>query len=150
MTLERISAKVPAMKTTALVLFATLGLAACASPAPVLYPNPHHQAVGPAQAEQDIAECRQLALDAGASAGGNTAGNAATGTVAGGAMGAASGAVGGAISGGAGRGAMIGAAVGATAGFLRGIFRPVGPSRAHVAYVNRCLFDRGYETVGWE
>ena len=138
------------MKAPVLILATILALAACAAPAPVLYPNAHHQAVGPARAERDIAECRQFAMDAGTSAGGGTVGNAAKGTVAGGAAGAASGAVGGAISGGAGRGAMISAAVGASAGFLRGVFRPARPSRAHVAYVNRCLFDRGYETVGWE
>jgi hypothetical protein len=45
---------------------------------------------------------------------------------------------------------MVGAAVGATVGFLQGVFRPAYPSRAHVAYVNRCLSDRGYETVGWQ
>jgi hypothetical protein len=131
-------------------LIATLALGACAAPAPVLYSNAHLRSVGSAQAEGDIAECRQLASDAGATDGAGAVGHAAAGTVHGGALGAASGALGGAMHGAAGRGAMVGAAVGATVGFLRGVFRPAYPSRAHVAYVNRCLSDRGYETVGWQ
>jgi outer membrane lipoprotein SlyB len=129
-----------------------LALGACASsPEPVLYPNERLQAVGSAQAEQDIAECRALAEGAGASEGTSDARRAAGGTVAGGAVGGASGAVGGAILGSPGTGAAVGAATGATAGLMRSIFRGgSGPSAAYRNVVDRCLRERGYEPMGWE
>ncbi|MCP4327181.1 MAG: hypothetical protein GY791_01930 [Alphaproteobacteria bacterium] len=138
------------MRTTILISTLCLSLAACAGPKPVLYPNNHLAAVGDDQADQDIDQCQELAEAAGASDGGDAAGNAAKSTVAGGAIGAGSGAVAGAIGGNVGRGAMIGAAVGATAGLLRAAFSRPRPGQAHMNYVNRCLSDRGYETVGWD
>ncbi|MGH6905066.1 MAG: hypothetical protein ACREIR_20265, partial [Geminicoccaceae bacterium] len=49
-------------------LIGVLALAGCASASrPVLYPNDHLRAVGQAQADADLAECRQLAETAGAS-----------------------------------------------------------------------------------
>jgi outer membrane lipoprotein SlyB len=127
-----------------------LGLAACAAPEPVLYPNTHYDQVGEARARQDTDSCMQMAEDAGATPADSGAAEAAKGTAGGGAVGAAAGAVGGAIGGGVGRGAMIGAGVGATAGLLRSLFRRPQPSSAYVNFVNRCLADRGYETVGWD
>jgi hypothetical protein len=136
------------------LFLAALTLAACASdPKPILYPNDRLQAVGQAQTEQDIAECRALAENAGASAGSGEAGRAAGSTVAGGAIGGASGAVGGAILGSPGTGAAVGAATGATAGLMRSIFgggRGSGPSAAYRNVVDRCLRERGYEPAGWE
>jgi hypothetical protein len=136
------------------LVVAALMLAACASdPEPILYPNDRLQAVGQAQAEQDIAECRDLAENAGASAGSGEAGRAAGSTAAGGAIGGASGAVGGAILGSPGTGAAVGAATGATAGLMRSIFsggRGSGPSAAYRNVVDRCLRERGYEPAGWE
>ena len=116
-------------------------------------PTTGSQAVGQAQAEQDIAECRELAESAGASAGSGEAGRAAGSTVAGGAIGGATGAVGGAILGSPGTGAAVGAATGATAGLMRSIFgggRGSGPSAAYRNVVDRCLRERGYEPAGWE
>jgi hypothetical protein len=129
-----------------------LALGACASgPEPVLYPNERLQAVGAAQAEQDIAECRALAEGAGASEGADTTERAAGSTAAGGAVGGATGAVGGAILGRPGTGAAVGAATGATAGLMRSIFSGgSGPSAAYRNVVDRCLRERGYEPVGWE
>ena len=129
-----------------------LALGACASePEPVLYPNERLRAVGEAQAEQDVAECRALAESAGASEGDSDAGRAAGSTVAGGAVGGASGAVGGAILGSPGTGAAVGAATGATAGLVRSLFRGgSGPSAAYRNVVDRCLRERGYEPMGWE
>ena len=46
-------------------------LAGCAQPRPILYPNERLNAVGPEQAERDIAECRRLAEAAGADQAGN-------------------------------------------------------------------------------
>jgi hypothetical protein len=133
-------------------LFA-LALTGCASgPRPILYPNDQLQAVGQAEADRAIAECRELADSAGASGGSGDVGRAAGGTAAGGAMGGATGAVGGAILGRPGTGAAVGAATGATAGLLRSIFSGGGgqPSPAYRAFVDRCLRERGYEPVGWE
>ena len=134
----------------AILLVAALSLVACAGPRPILYPNAHFQSVGKEQADQDIAECRQLAKDAGAKPGGSKAGEVAGNTAVGAGVGAAAGAAGGAVFGHAGRGAAVGAVGGATGGFLRGLFRGKAPSQAHVNFVNRCLKERGYEPVGWE
>ena len=128
----------------------SLLLSACAAPKPILYPNAHYQQVGDTGAEQDIAQCSEMANDAGAKPSQGKAGQVAGSTAAGGAIGSAAGAVGGAIVGRPGRGAMIGAASGATGGLLRGLFRKSPPSEAYKQFVNRCLKERGYDPVGWE
>jgi outer membrane lipoprotein SlyB len=138
------------MRTPWIILSVGLALTGCSSPAPVLYPNAHLTSVGQATATRDIEECRAVAESSGASSHNKAAENAAKNTVGGGAAGAAIGAVGGALRGSAGSGAMIGAATGATAGLLRGLFKNEQPSKVHMRFVNRCLRDRGYETIGWE
>jgi len=126
------------------VLLLSLG---CSGPRPILYPNDHLKQVGPDQAEQDIEECKQLAEDYVPEHDGATvAGNTAVGAGAGGAIGA----VGGAIRGGAGIGAAVGAATGATAGLIRGLFQASQPTPAYQAFVNRCLAERGYDSIGWD
>jgi len=122
-------------------------LAGCASQSPVLYPSPYLTRVGREQAEQDIAECRELA-DQHVKSG--SAGTVAGSTAVGGGAGAAIGAVGGAVAGSPGTGAAVGAATGATAGFLRGLFTSAEPSPTYKNFVNHCLRERGYEPVGWE
>ncbi len=140
------------LRPMALVLLAMGTLAGCASgPKPVLYPNERLKAVGQAQADQDIAECREMAANAGASEGSGKARQAAGNTAAGGALGGATGAVGGAILGAPGTGAAVGAATGATAGLLRSMFSGGGgPSPAYRNFVDQCLRERGYDPVGWE
>jgi Glycine-zipper domain len=128
-----------------------LAVAGCAAAArPVLYPNAHLSAVGQAQADADIADCRRLAEAAGASGGSSQGEQAARGGVVGGAIGGATGAVGGAILGRPGTGAAVGAATGATAGLMRSLFRRSEPSSAYRGFVDRCLRERGYDPVGWE
>lgn len=127
-----------------------LGLTACAGPKPILYPNDHYKSVGEARAQQEIAECRDMAEAAGASPEQSKGAQTAKRTAVGGGVGAAAGAVGGAIVGSPGTGAAIGAASGATAGFIRGLFSSNPPSKAYTEFVDRCLMDRGYEPVGWE
>ena len=124
-------------------------LLACAGPKPVLYPNDHYQSVGAQAAEQDIAECRQLAESAGAKPGDGKAAQTARRTAKGAAVGGAAGAVGGAIVGAAGTGAAVGAASSATAAMVRSVFSSKTPSQAYMHFVDRCLWDRGYELVGW-
>ncbi len=119
----------------------------CSGPRPILYPNDHLHQVGPDRAEQDIGECQKLAEDYVPEHDASTvAGNTAVGAGAGSAVGAVSGA----IRGGVGIGAAIGAATGATVGFIRGLFQASQPTPAHKAFVNRCLAERGYDSIGWE
>jgi outer membrane lipoprotein SlyB len=138
------------MSKIVVALAMTLAVQGCASSRPVLYPNEHFKAVGPAAAQRDIAHCMELAEAAGADAAGRDAGQAAARTAGGAAVGAASGAVGGAVGGAAGRGAAIGAATGATAGLLHWVIRPPKRSPAFETFVNRCLQERGYQPVGWD
>ena len=138
-----------ALRSLMIVPLVGLGIAGCAGPSPVLYPNRHLETVGQAQAERDVAECTQLAEAAGARGELDRATAAAGGTAVGGAAGAATGAVGGAVVGSPGTGAAVGAATGATAGLLRSMFGSRGPSGAHRAFVDRCLQERGYDPVGW-
>lgn len=130
-----------------------LGLSACSSTGPVIYPNTHFLSVGKAAAEKDIEACRKMAESAGAKEGGGQLGNVASSTAMGAGVGAASGAAGGAIYGAAGQGSLVGAASGAVAGLLRGILfssRSSQPSQAYANFVSRCLEERGYEVTGWQ
>ena len=133
-----------------LVLLPVGLLGGCAGPRPVLYPNEQLRSVGQAQADRDIADCRQLAEQAGASPGADQAERAAGGAARGGAIGGATGAAGGAVLGRPGTGAAVGAATGATASFMRGLFSRPQPSGAYRNVVDRCLRERGYEPMGWE
>lgn len=89
---------------------------------------------------QDMAECRQLALRAS----GNTAVETAKGAAIGGAIGAASGAALGAISGDAGTGAAIGATVGGFGGATKQGFEAEGQYKR--SYIN-CLRHRGHYVI---
>jgi hypothetical protein len=133
------------------VVALVLGLTACSTVRPVLYPNAHFESVGQAVADQDIQECENKAKTAGIDRQRGRAGEVAAGTGVGAAVGAAGGAVGGAISGGAGIGAAIGAASGAVIGFLGSLFgRRPEPSAAYTSFVDRCLREKGYEPTGWQ
>jgi hypothetical protein len=127
--------------------FATLS---CSGSKPILYPNAHLQSVGEDTSKQDIAGCRVIAKEAGASSGSGKTGAVAGHTAVGAGTGAASGAVGGAIAGSPGTGAAVGAASGAVFGFLGGLFSPSQPDPTYVNIVNRCLAERGYEVAGWK
>ena len=132
-------------------LIGVSAMAGCASePRPILYPNDYLSAVGQAQADADLAECRRMAETAGASGASGQGERAREGAGVGGALGGATGAVGGAILGRPGTGAAVGAATGATAGLLRSLFTRGEPSQAYRGFVDRCLRERGYDPVGWE
>jgi outer membrane lipoprotein SlyB len=130
-----------------LVAFIVLFLAGCGYQRPVLYPNAHLKQVGESQAQTEIEECMTQAKayvksHPEAKVAGSTAVGAGAGAAVGGAMGS--------ITGHLGTGAAIGAAGGAVAGLFRGTTRASQPSPAFKSFVNRCLHERGYETVGWE
>jgi hypothetical protein len=134
-----------------IVLAVLASVAGCAGqPRPILYPNAHLSAVGQAQADADLAECRRLAGAAGASPGSGQGEGAARDAAVGGAIGGATGAAGGAVLGRPGTGAAVGAATGATANFMRSLFRRDQPNAAYRNFVDRCLTERGYDPVGWE
>ncbi|MDH5551982.1 MAG: glycine zipper family protein [Nitrosomonas sp.] len=120
----------------------------CASPRPILYPNAHLNSVGQQQAEQDIAECKQIAEQYASSS--NAGEQIVTSTAMGAGVGAASGAVAGAMRGSASSSSLIGAAAGATVGLIRGLMRGNPPNHAYQNFVNQCLRERGYQSVGWD
>ena len=143
---ERGSHRPTAATAAAVILLFSCGCSA--SKRPVLYPNDHYKKMGQTQAEADIAECEEKAKEY---ASGNIQGKEmAKDAAKGGAIGAAGGAVGGAIAGNPGEGAAIGAAAGATTSVLGSLFRGAEPSGAYMGWVDRCLQDKGYQTVGWE
>ncbi|WP_419953606.1 glycine zipper family protein [Methylobacterium sp.] len=130
-------------------LVGVASLLACA-PKPVLYPTPHYQAVGKAAADAAVDECLELAKASGVESRSGRGQGAARRTAAGAASGAVGGAVGGAIWGNAGRGAASGAAGGAAVGLFSSLFSRPGPSPAYQNFVNRCLAERGFDTMGWQ
>ena len=123
-----------------------LGASGCASRRPVLYPNDHYQAVGTERAQADIAFCTQAARSYAGSPSrtADTAGRTATGAAAGAVVGGAVGAV----VGSPGRGAAAGAAGGGSRGLLGGLFDR-GPDPIERRFVEQCLRERGYRTLGW-
>ncbi len=120
----------------------------CASPKPILYPNAHLNSVGQQQVDKDIAECQQIAKQYAPAS--NSGEQIATSTAMGAGVGAASGAVVGAMRGSASSSSLFGAAAGATAGLMRGLLRRSPPNHAYRNFVNQCLSERGYQSVGWD
>ncbi len=131
-----------------LVLTLGLLLSGCASNQPVIYAGP----TGGDRAVSDaaVAECGRLAATAGASQYGGQVGEVAKDTARGAATGAVAGVIGGAIAGNIGQGAGIGAATGAAVSLVQKIFLPPAPNPTYRAYVERCLHDKGFLTVGWK
>ena len=128
----------------ALVICLTVG---CAKQ-PVLYPNDHYATVGAAASERDVEEC--IALAEAADLDTNQALEAGKRTAGGAVVGGASGAVAGVISGRSGFGAAVGAATGAVGGFFSWLFGSAEPHPVYVRYVDTCLAERGYRTIGWK
>ncbi len=130
-----------------LLIATLLVLAGCSVKKPVLYPNAHLQKVGQAQAQLDIEDCCRRA-DAYITSGPNN--EIAKDAAKAGTIGAASGAAAGAVWGHAGKGAAAGAAGGVAAGATSGIFKSREPSSVYKSFVNRCLHEKGYATIGWQ
>jgi hypothetical protein len=124
-----------------------LVLAGCSVKKPVLYPNEHLQKVGHAQAQLDIEDCCRRA-DAYITSGANN--EALKDAAKAGTIGAAGGAAAGAVWGHAGKGAAAGAAGGAAASVTSSIFKSREPSPVYKNFVNRCLREKGYDTIGWQ
>lgn len=134
-------------KALALVLVSLVLALGCAK-RPVLYPNAQYERAGEAAAERAVDDCIQLAENA--DLGTNQAADAAKRTGAGAAVGTATGAATGAIRGGAGIGALVGLTAGAIVGFFSWLFGASELEPTFVRYVDRCLAERGYESIGWK
>ena len=119
----------------------------CTSTRPVLYPNTHLNTVGMEVADNDINACMDIAKTAGANK--KMVNEVATETAEGAIIGGATGAAVGAVLGSAGQGAATGAAGAATGRLTKSLFDSDKPDPVFERFVNRCLRDRGYETVGW-
>jgi len=130
------------------LFLAAMVLVGCADKRPVLYPNAHLKQVGEEAARRDVDECIRYAQESGAegSKGTEIAKNTAGGAAMGGAVGAATGAVLGSL----GRGTAAGAAGGAAGGLVKGIFDSDDPDPVFKNFVDRCLRDKGYESIGWK
>lgn len=144
LTTLSIPVRLPALAALATAIAFASG---CSSQRPVLYPNAKLEEVGSAAAEQDIEDCIALAIDSGA--GSNKAGKVAGKTATGGAIGAAGGAAAGAVRGNAGRGAAVGAAGGAAGGLMAGMIKSRDLDPVTKRWVEACLQERGYRTIGW-
>ncbi len=140
------------MKTifTVLLLLSALFLFGCSSAKrPVLYPNNHLNAVGNAQAQADIDACMRMAEASGADDGKGA--EVAMGAAKAGAVGATTGAVVGAISSSSdiARGAAIGGAGAATARLVSGAFDATERTPIFMRFVDQCLSEKGYQSLGW-
>lgn len=134
-------------KSVIWILVVMLLVLGCAK-RPVLYPNEHLNNVGKEASQQDIDEC--IALAEAADLDSNQALEAGKQTAGGAAVGGVTGAVGGAFSGRAGFGALVGMSVGAVAGLFRWMFGASEPEPVFVRYVDICLAERGYQSIGWK
>ncbi|MGY8814205.1 MAG: glycine zipper family protein [Gammaproteobacteria bacterium] len=123
-------------------------ISGCAASRPVLYPNSHLNTVGMEVADSDINSCINMANAAGAE--NDKVTETATRTIEGGVIGGATGAVVGAVFGSPGQGAASGAAGGATGRLTRSLFDSDKPDVVFQKFVDRCLYDKGYEMVGWK
>lgn len=133
-----------------LALFVTLTATGCASTKkPILYPNYHLNMVGQQQADADINACMRAAEASGANSGKGE--DLAKDTAKAGAVGGATGAVVGALSSSSdlGRGAAIGGAGAATATLISGAFDASEPTQVYMRFVEICLGEKGYQTIGW-
>ena len=133
-----------------------IALAGCAMQRPILYPNEHLKRVGSSAAERDIDDCMRQAEEFVVSNGRSVNGvqSAATGAATSATIGAAAGAAGGAVVGRGVTGAAIGAASGGAASAARSVIHGLtgkqNPSPLYKNFVNRCLHDKGYDSLGWQ
>ncbi|WP_319404885.1 hypothetical protein [uncultured Desulfosarcina sp.] len=116
---------------------------------PILYPNAHFEIMGSEKAQADIDDCWLIAQKAGASedSSAQVSEEAAADAAALAAAGAAASAV---LGGDPGRGAVAGAVGGGVASMTAGMMAQDNPPRVFRRIVERCLFEKGYEVVGWE
>jgi outer membrane lipoprotein SlyB len=130
-------------------IFIILIFCGCAQQRPVLYPNSHLAYVGHEKAQADIDTCMHLAkkYGAGENKGKKIAGDTAAGAAVGAAAGAAIGAV---LGNNVGRAAGVGAAGAGAATLTRKTIDSGEPDPLFRRFVEKCLHEKGYETIGWQ
>jgi hypothetical protein len=114
----------------------------------VIYQSPNAVAGDPIAQEQAINDCIALSQQAGA--GRNQAMETGKKTATAAAVGGAAGAAAGAVRGHAGRGAGMGAAGAAAGSLTHSIIGTGGLDDLEKRYVETCLRERGYQTIGWK
>jgi hypothetical protein len=120
----------------------------CAQQRPVLYPNEHLKQVGSETSQADVDACMRLATEHGAKE--DVGGRIAKDTASSAAVGAAAGAAIAAVFGNdIGRAAGAGAAGAGAATATRGMIDSGEPDPIFRSFVEKCLREKGYETVGW-
>ena len=127
------------------VLFLCTG---CAAKRPVLYPNELYRSTGSEKAQQEIDDCLKRAEEANAQ--GRLADEVALKTGKSALVGGATGAVIGAISGSALRGGLIGAAAGGTVALVSSAMKGPEDSPVFRRFVEICLYEKGYQVLGWQ
>jgi len=132
-----------------LIIMVILSISAgCASKRPVLYPNELYRSTGSEKAQQEIDDCLKRAEEANAQ--GRLADEVALKTGKSALVGGATGAVIGAISGSALRGGLIGAAAGGTVALVSSAVKGPEDSPVYRRFVELCLFEKGYQVLGWQ
>lgn len=132
-----------------LVVIVILSISAgCAAKRPVLYPNELYRSTGSEKAQQEIDDCLKRAEEANAQ--GRLADEVALKTGKSALVGGATGAVIGAISGSALRGGLIGAAAGGTVALVSSAVKGPEDSPVYRRFVEICLFEKGYQVLGWQ
>lgn len=125
----------------------------CAARRPVLYPNEAFLAADPEAIDQEIDRCLTLATRYTGDPDLARIKDSAEETALLSAAGAITGTAIGAVAGNVGHGAAIGAISGASGGVTRGILRRRDrwdeSNSLYRNFVERCLADRGLETLGW-
>ncbi len=131
-----------------IVVVCTLTCGGCAQQRPVLYPNEYLKQAGTETSQADIDECMRLATEYGAKedAGGRIAKDTASSAAVGAAAGAAIAAV---FGNDIGRAAGAGAAGAGAATATRRAIDSGEPDPLFRSFVEKCLREKGYETVGW-
>ncbi|MBN8550922.1 MAG: hypothetical protein J0M12_16535 [Deltaproteobacteria bacterium] len=132
---------------------ASLSLCACSARRPVLYPNEAFRAESKQTIDGEIDRCMSLAKSYTGDPSVETAKETAIDSSILTAAGAVTGTAIGAVTGNVGQGAAIGAISGAGGGVSRGVFQGRSGSsesgRMYRRFVERCLSERGLETIGW-
>jgi outer membrane lipoprotein SlyB len=133
------------------LIFMILAMLVLACPAcakkPVLYPNEQYKEAGEAKVSDDIAYCMEFAEK---SVGNTSKAKTSVKTgVKGGLIGGAVGLGIGIVTGSPGSSALAGAAGGAAGGAVGGAMQD-NPDPLYRKFVERCLREKGYETMGWK
>ncbi|NDV24692.1 hypothetical protein [Desulfovibrio sp. JC022] len=123
-----------------------LACPACAKK-PVLYPNEQYKKAGETKVSEDIEYCMEFAeKSVGKESKGKTSAKAG---IQGGLIGGAIGLGIGIVTGSPGSSAMAGAAGGAAGGAVGGAVQD-NEDPLYKKFVERCLQEKGYETMGWK